>query len=364
MSKLLENLAKLKDILAKNIGDEEKKIAGTELCDSMMDHLTRKRWYAKMLALVNFRNVIMILAVVVGVLLVCAVAWDIVSFLGTLAIDIIIKLLSIVTNHNLIGAVGIGVAVITIYYKVSDFEHTYLKYLFVFDTYTPLFGCFIIFLTTCNWYNCQTAFESDLIVHFFLIGVFATAATYHQNWFIGVLPIHMIFDAVGFRSGTMPGGYFAGFTEIDPAIRCLVVSLLLVGTFIGLEINNMNHSYVKVFETGVYFWGTFIGCLAMLILSDYHYVGYKHWNATGRWFTLQILMCGLCLTVMYFGYMLNKSNLKGIGGTFLVLWLMDVERIVVWKLETYNTTGILFLLLINLLGIYYYIKKYPQYFIL
>ena len=361
--KQVENLIKLKEIINDNIDDDVKKLTGIKICDSMIDHITRKRWFDKMIALAKFRNVIMLLATFVGVAFCVSLSWDIITFLAIFSKHfikrIITSLLKIITNHNFVGVMGILMAIITVYCKECDF-----KYLNVFDKHRPLFGCIIHYLATHYWYEYQTIITSGnySIMYSYFICFFAAAAMRHQNWVIGCLTIHLIYVEFGFVVITGWWGSYTGFGEYDNAIKCLVISLILVGTFIMLEIHKTEYPYIKVFETGVYFWGTFIGCLAMLILSDYEFniFYYDH----RMWFMLQIPMFAICMSAMYFGYMLNKSSLKGIGGTFLVLWLLDIERLVLSMHENYTTTGILFLILVNLLGIYYYIKNHPKYFIL
>jgi hypothetical protein len=194
--------------------------------------------------------------------------------------------------------------------------------------------------------------------------VCAIVAIYHQNWLIGVLTVMMIFFTFGFLFGVMCGGYYIGFVDSDYIERCLIVSLLLngfmIGTASGLITGNILE-YSKIFETGVYFVGSFVGSIAMLILSDEYYIMRKKNYNIGVFLLMQMLMGLYCFGMMYFGNILNITSYKSIGGTFFVLWGLSIERTVLQKLGTNYMTIILGIVLVNLWFVKQLINWYPEY---
>jgi hypothetical protein len=114
--------------------------------------------------------------------------------------------------------------------------------------------------------------------------------------------------------------------------------------------------HTQVFETGVFFWGSFVGCLSMLILS----AGYLN-DTDEHTLLMQMLMCGHCLIMLYFGTILHISSYKSIGGTFFVLWCMNIERILFIRVKSFNKTILCGITLFNLYVIKQLISWYPEY---
>lgn len=72
----------------------------------------------------------------------------------------------------------------------------------------------------------------------------------------------------------------------------------------------------------------------------------------------------ICLACMYFGSMLEISSLKSLGGTYVVLWGLDVQRTIMSSFKDISLTPIFFLGFINLALLRYWIQNYPGYFII
>lgn len=341
-------------------------------------------FFMKMMGLVTFQNTLIVCMVLVAVAFVLSCARDLVMFLGAYLAYAIVQL---ILNKKCMYSIGIGVSLITMYFKPDEITNPWLRYLFIFDWITPLFGCILFGIMSFTIYaDLHSGHPSEKYLrvddyhaprhggygknnNFVGIGFFVTIAwsivtIYHQNWLTGIAAVMMLFFTCGFLFGAMFGGYQAGFTDDESVLRCLIVSIILnafmVGVNCGFITGNITQ-YTKVFETGVYFWGTFVGSLAMLICSDEHYMSFKKRDDFGSFMMMQILSAVYYLGLMYLGNILNITSYKTIGGTFLVLWGLDLEWTVLRKMGTGHVTVALGIVLVNLYILKQLIGWYPEY---
>jgi hypothetical protein len=201
-------------------------------------------------------------------------------------------------------------------------------------------------------------------VGLFITLVWFVVAIYHHNWIIGVFVVIMLFFTFGFLVGSFGMGYSTGFNDAEAIFRCFVLSILMNLFMIGVRVDFITGNITKysdIFETGVYSWGSLVGGVAMLILSDEYYtVYYRKWNY-GGFFLMQVVAAAYYLGMLFFGNLLDISSYKSIFGTFLVLWGLDLERVVLEKFSKKSLTGALFIVLVNLWGLKQLIVTYPEY---
>lgn len=352
------------------------------LYDVLTKNANNTSFFSKMMGLVSFQNVILVCMVCVSIVFVFSLAKDMVLLLGAYAALIFIHLF---LNKKFIYTMGYLLSGLTMYFKPIEIENVFLRYLFIFDWLTPLFGCMVFGIVTfmvyddvvnhdfgiiygCgetgNYRRSKRKVSSYIEIGSFVTCVFAIVSIYHHNWLIGVLTVMTLFCTFGFVFGSMFGGYYTGFADNDAIVRCLIVSLLLNGFMIGIASEAITGDivrYAQVFETGVYFWGSFVGSIAMLILSDEHYIIYKKNYSIDIFVGMQIFMALYCLGMMYFGNMLNITSYKSIGGTFLVLWGLDLERTILRKFGSGHLTITSGIIIANLWFIKQLINWYPEY---
>ncbi|QKF94045.1 hypothetical protein QKU48_gp0587 [Fadolivirus algeromassiliense] len=353
----------------------------TQLYDVVAKNQNHTSFFMKMVGLVSFQNVILVCMVMVAIAFIFSLAKDIVLLLGAYVALLFVRLL---LNKKFMYTTGIILSSVAMYFKPDEIENVYLRYLFIFDWLTPLFGCMIFGILSFMIYDDLVRdnesksnhnypgrhhggydkHNSYIGVGFFVTCIFTIVALYHQNWLVGVLTVMMLFFTFGFLFGAMFGGYYTGFTDDNTTIRCLIVSLILNSFMIGLNngfITGDIVGYTKVFDTGVFFWGSLVGSIAMLILSDEWYLIYRKQTDVGLFIIMQILMGIYCLTMMYFGNIMNIASYKSIGGTFLVLWGLDLEKTILKKIGTGHLTIALAIVLANLWYIKQLISWYPEY---
>ena len=338
-----ETVEQLKDYVVQNVKDDVQE-RGFSLIDLMVKHTNKKSRYMKMMDLSGILTIIKILGVLFAVIFVCAL-------FSEYLFPIVIWGWKVFTDPYVILSGGVLAVYFTVWKGVSWN---------IFKGYTPLFGCLMLLATTRYWFACQDIMSDGTVPGICIIAVFGYATIRYNNSFIGTLTVLLVFDMLGFRFGIMLGGYWFGWEGINPLIRCLIVSVLSVGTFLFLG-RDITKPHIKVFETGVYFWGIFIGGLAGLIIADADYLYYNISESFVVWFLFQLVFGAALIFILYIGNVMYKSLFKGMGGTFLVFWLMDLQRILTYKMGgvTFAAGGALLCLIVA----HRVVSVYPQYFI-
>lgn len=140
-----------------------------------------------------------------------------------------------------------------------------------------------------------------------------------------------------------------------------IVNLIWVGAVLAnilILVIRDHDTFLKIFETSIFFWGTLVASVCIFIVSDECY------NNTNRLFSkyMRPIAVMYYLLLIYFGTIFNIPSYKGIGGTFLVLWILDLERMILCRICNYGTTY-LFITLINFYNIKILLDTYPEYFI-
>jgi len=338
----------------------------TQLLDIILQNSENKSFASKLAGLVTFQNVIVTAIVIIAVAFVVSVAHD------------------LVLNRYFLYTTGLILSGASMFLKPGQINNPYVDYLFILDLGTALFGCllfgviafFIRFdlIGDDSRHNYGRSSESNPFTGvswvITLVWIFVTA--YQQNWLVGIVAVIALFAVCGFVVGSMFGGFYTGFDGHENMVRCLVLSVLLNAIMVGFQtgaITGPIAQYATVFETGVQFWGTLVGSIAMLILTDERYIPYSLYNKKDRskfvayYVFMQTAMGLYCLATMYVGSILAVSSLKSIGGTFLVLLGLNVERTVLGKFKRGWLTASLFVYLITLGWVWYYSRMFPEYFI-
>jgi hypothetical protein len=363
----------------------------TKLYDVVDQSLHNRSFFSKMLGLINFQNFLLVCMVVVGVVFVISLFFDIIVLLGQHVAVFVWKLIS---NGIFMYTFGFILSITCMYFKPDEISNSYIRLLFIFDWLTPLFGCIIFSITYTHFHVTKIApvengrsVDPNTINPYTIIGlilslVWGFVSIHHNNWMIGVGTIMMIFMTGGFMLGSMTGGYYVGFGNTDTIGICFSLSLVLNGLMlfnrIGLFPETSISNCLVVFETGVFFWGTLVGSVAILIMSDKHYISYhanklrtNDYNASNReasimaqFIMMQMIMVIYCFSLMFFGNMLYISSYTSIGGTFMVLWALDMQRTIMKILGVNWTTVWLGMCLANLYALKQFITFYPEYCLL
>lgn len=325
-------------------------------------------FFVKMANLMTFKNVITVLLVIVAIAFLFALFHSIIIFLAMNFLMLAVLLIDKKTIYTL----GYMLSCVTMYYKYDEVTNPYMKLLFIFDSLTPLFGSLLFTAITHAMFADFCKFSNDRknnkhIMAFATLlstGTLGITTVYHNNYIIGIFTVIGLFASFGFMIGSFYGGYYTEFDDDYNMVRCLMISIMLNGAYIAKLLGVFDYGCFAVFETGIVFWGSIVGSIALLILVDEIYMRYKKMYDVGLYMFAQIVMVAYCIAMIYFGNMFNVTSYKSIGGTFLVLWALDFERTLLSKMAKGSLTMTLFMIMSNLYLLKQYIQTYPEYFIL
>lgn len=333
-----------------------------DLRSKIYDVMDKNSLFNVVTGLVTFQNFILVSIVLTGIGFVVSLGRDLTKLL----------------KKDFLYALGLLISFIMMVTKVDQIKSDVMRNIFIFDWLTPLFGSLLFSIITFMMYEDYLKYLSLDYYHrsghyipqddnyfkisFFNTIVFSIVSIYHQNWLVGVATIMMLFYTCGFCFGSIYGGFYAGYSTEEAMIRSAILSIILNTIIVCISTGLVSDEWSKyvsflfVFETGIMFWGTLAGSIAMLILRSDYYV-----SKTYQYILMQILMAIYCFGLIYFGSVLWISSFKSIGGTFLVLWGLDFERYVLSKFSRGYLTMTLAVILINLYVVYLLIINYREY---
>ena len=327
----------------------------------LMDHYNQRSLFMKILGLVSFYNIITVATILALIIFLMFLLKDIIIIASLYVSIVIIQLLF---NGHLLKLCGIVISVLLVCFKGPPVP--WLWWMYFFDEYSPWLGLLVFKYTSYFIVRsiCPKSKQEDKLTLLSII-VGAMATLYHEDWLLGVDTVLLLYSYRGFFYKSCSGGYETGLSTNENLFHCSLISWVLVPSFIYNRIYNpVFYEFIVPFETGVMFWGTFVGLLCLLILSDLDYVRltFKGNNIMFLW--MQVLMFASCLLSMYFGTILNIDCLKNIGGTFIILWGLDLQRIICCEFKNRSLTFIFFMVFVNLAVLRYWLQHYPEYFIL
>lgn len=350
---------------------EERSKFKDDLLHLLQDHQYQRSWFAHFAGLVTFKNILLSLTVLIGIVFVVSLCKDILIVLGRVFGDMIWYLL---TSKYIMYTLGYSLSGICFFKPDLITQFPYLDF---FEQFYPLFGL-LLFSVTFFFTLIQTSDgkgdkEKFLRDYYQFINIlWILASLYTQISFMGTLTIILTFGNAGFIIGSYYGhGVQSGFKEKENLHNCLFLSILLNGIIIYTKFAQSPLHAFGVFETGIEFWGTFVGSIAGLIVSTDFYMksryrefrGKEPQNLFARFWASKFLFTLYCLFLMYTGTVFNVNSYTNLGGTFMAFCAIDIEYYVLRDFKSQSLTGICFIALVNLYLLKQAITYYPQYFL-
>jgi hypothetical protein len=188
--------------------------------------------------------------------------------------------------------------------------------------------------------------------------VYSHIALWYDSQIIGILAIAFLESFLGFYINVSKFVYTIGFKDTNVIASCTVSSACLVLFQIVMHLLGLQSSiYVRPFKAGILFIGTFVYLIGMLIISSKIY-NYK--NMT-NYVTLNIFTVLSYLAIIFTGSIFGSlSVLQNMGGTFLVLYLLD--KYIELPIWSSNVAGFSLLGYGGIMyGIGLFANMYPQY---
>ena len=355
---------------------EERSILRDDLIKLIHEHQNRTSWFARMTGLITFKNIIMILMVVVGIVFVVCLCKDILIWLAE---NFGLVLIYIITSEFFLYSMGYGLSFVSFFKPHLITQWPYLNF---FEQYFPLFGL-ILFSVTLFFTLIDLGGEKAVKEYsYFLNCIWVLASLYTQISFMGTLTVIITFFNAGFTVGSFHGhGYQSGFEKEENLYRCLFLSIMFNACLIYAKLSSLPLQYLEVFEMGIEFWGTLAGSVAALIVSSEVYLRSRHESHQShqsyeqyskswfskilfiKFFVSKMILAVYCLALMFFGNLLYLNSYTSLGGTFLFFCFLDIEYMVLREFKTESLTGISFVILVNLYAFKQLITYYPEYFL-
>ncbi|MEL6309153.1 MAG: hypothetical protein AAFQ52_13505 [Chloroflexota bacterium] len=196
------------------------------------------------------------------------------------------------------------------------------------------------------------------ILNAILTFIWGTIAIWYDSQIIGVFAVGACITFLGI-SGAFDILFDAfNLKRKDGSLRVLLVTGLMTLVYITGEILDWSGAY-RVFETGVYWVGTYIFFVALGAKSSRWYLRKEDSGAYLRW---QIITVVISLTLVFVGIVWELDAVQETSGTFLAIYLFGKYiELLNWK--RYWAWGLLGLgILLYSLGLL--VNQYPEFFLL
>ncbi len=151
----------------------------------------------------------------------------------------------------------------------------------------------------------------------FFVMVYAIIAAFlHQSTLIGYVAVLALLGMGGFAASMGGLCYAIGFKDEAAVPRGTGVAFLLLFFYVGSRAFGFPDAYLSVFAPAVFFLGSFVFFLGLLILSSKFYrdSSYVVWNA---------VMLVAAFAAIWLGGVLGVPDLAKMAGSFLVLWALE-----------------------------------------
>lgn len=328
-----------------------------DLIKLLRSHHNQTSWYSRMRGLMNMKTIIMILLIFTGVLLAIFLFGDILLLLGATLWDIL-------TSKYVLYTVGYSVSFLSFFRYDLITQWSYLDF---FEEFYPLFGLMLFSVTLRYTIMDVLGDKAHKESFYFLNCIWVLGSLYTQLSFMGTLTVVCTFFNAGFVIGSYHGrGYQSGFEKAENLYRCLFLSIILNTCVVSSKITKTPIQQLGVFETGIEFWGTLAGSIAMLIVSSDLYWTLRSKSDTDhftKFLVSKMILVVYCLALMFFGNLFYISSYTSMGGTFLFLCGIDIEYTVLKEFKTQSLTGVTAVIFVNLYIFKQLITYYPEYFL-
>lgn len=175
---------------------------------------------------------------------------------------------------------------------------------------------------------------------------------------IGLFAVIAFETFLGFSVLVLPLCYCIGFRDKQVIPRAMMTSVFLLLIYFPMASNVELGQYFQIFSKGIWYMATFVYFIGLLIVSSRYYLGPND----PSYLAMQLLFLVSGLAAIYLSTILNIPELRGIGGTFFMLWI--IEKYTDWPgLREHWLLGTFGLGLL-MYGLGMFAKAHPAYFLL
>ncbi len=306
-----------------------------------------KNLFLRIRGFFTFVNIMIVLS---AILLVVAIS----MLMGIYLVAILSKIPIVVYEFLMYGTCFFG-----IFWADSMPEN--IKVYIVFPCCLGLLASLYFSVYIHKWID-EKSESNNLFIHnsiaFILLIIWGISAYYFQSILIGFITIMALYTILGFTIHLYPSIIFIGFRKDDVILLNIIVSFILLTTYIILKKTELlSISYVLPFAYGTLFIGSFSYYIGLLIYSNFYFFKIPYGK---EYFLIQIITIISGILALWIGSIENIPLLRGIGGTFFVIYLLEKYYEINWSKIGYvwSLLGLAIILYLTALVV----RMYPDYF--
>jgi hypothetical protein len=180
----------------------------------------------------------------------------------------------------------------------------------------------------------------------------------HQDHTIGVFAIVGLFAIVQFQMIAFVGGYSFGFADATSKHLCLGLAIALnTALFWHAELGLP--ASLLVFSAGIHVWATLVGALALLITTYVEWLGESRPNIASAAFRVLLPFLAY-FGLIAVGLLFNIAAYRNIGGVFLVLQVLDLQRVLAASHAIQSRVVLLGMFSLVVWGLIYFFQTMSQ----
>jgi len=288
-------------------------------------------------SLFTFTNILLIIAIIITVA----------AFGSVVGIWIVPLIANMPEIGKIILFYSLDALVIILAFLVSSYYSNYIGFL----ASLGFGGAYFYHLSTCPHHE-----KIPSVIFIPPLCVYTVLAVALHTQLIGFLAVAAFGALLGFSFGIGPLSMYFGFHDEQQAAQAIFPSACLIGIYIARSLGMFDQAsyYMEVFDAGIFFIGSFVYFLALLILSS-------RWGRDVNYFISNIIMVCSIIAVCLLGFLVDSlSVFRGVGLTFAVFYLLQKYIEIPWG--EYWSCGLLGGGLI-LIGLGFLLKSYGTYLI-
>lgn len=186
--------------------------------------------------------------------------------------------------------------------------------------------------------------------------VWIASTLMYQSQLLGFFTIGLLLFWLGFECIISPLVYSFGFRNRRSIIKGTLGAFLLLSLYISVTISKIQIPNYHYFEVGIQYLGTFVYFIGLLIASNKWACRYYRFN----YVLLQAITISSGMLILYLGSVYEMLALRGVGGTFFALYLIEKVFEIPWNQK--RAAWLILLLGVALFGIAQVVSLYPEYF--
>lgn len=185
--------------------------------------------------------------------------------------------------------------------------------------------------------------------------IWGGVAVYFQSQAVGFIAIMAVLAAVGMNDLLDP---LFKATNDDHVFKVTIASFAILAAYVVSHVSGQDVGKLAAFNTGAEWFGTFGYFLGVLCLASKYYYNNPQ---THFYIPMQVVAVVSGIAALYLGNLFGMPYLRGVGGTFFCLYLIEKYMELPWKgigwaWAALGLAGMLY-------GLTIFAQSHPQYFL-